>query len=166
MSLLSAQIVNGSSVILPWSIIGGYSENCSAVEFYEDLIRGRLDLTFFTFPEKLLNSSYSIEVGRSKTDSFDRVMPSLRLSDVVSVFGRNIRFILHPNNEESCARSTIDVNNKEKTDAFKVLMIASKRLTLPSPVTEDNNKRIVYNKVLKLLEKSGVGFTSESLESG
>ena len=63
MSLLSAQIVLGSSVILPRSIIGGYSENCSAGEFDEDLIRGELDSTFFNFPEKL-NSSYSKDVGR------------------------------------------------------------------------------------------------------
>lgn len=62
--------------------------------------------------------------------------------------------------------SEVPGKEKFKKDAFKVLMSASKRLTLPSPHNEDNNKRIVYNKILQILEKAGLGFTVESLESG
>lgn len=62
--------------------------------------------------------------------------------------------------------SEVPGKEKFKKDAFKVLMSASKRLTLPSPQNKDNNKRIVYNKILQILEKAGLGFTVESLESG
>lgn len=72
MSLLSAQIVNGTNIILPWSITGGFSESCTVGEFYDDLKSGKLNLSFFTFPEKLSNSTCTTEVGRSKNDSFDR----------------------------------------------------------------------------------------------
>lgn len=95
MSLLSAQIVNGTNIILPWSITGGFSESCTVGEFYDDLKGGKLNLSFFTFPEKLSNSTCTTEVGRSKNDSFDRVMPVLRLAEEVSLFGRYIRFSLH-----------------------------------------------------------------------
>lgn len=101
MSLLSAQIVNGTNIILPWSIIGGFSDSCTVREFNDDLKSGKLDLSFFTFPEKLSNFTCTKEVGRSKNDSFDRVMPALRLAEVVSLFGRYIRFTLHPNKDES-----------------------------------------------------------------
>lgn len=90
-------------------------------------------------------------------------MPALRLAEVVSLFGRYIRFTLHPNKDESGMMSSeIPDKEKFKTDTFKVLMSASKRLTLPSPQNEDNNKRIVYNKILQILEKAGLGFTAES----
>lgn len=86
MSLLSAQIVNGTNIILPWSITGGFSESCTVGEFYDDLKSGKLNLSFFTLPEKLSNSTCTTEVGRSKNDLFDRVMPVLRLAEEVPLF--------------------------------------------------------------------------------
>lgn len=156
MSLLSAQIVNGTNIILPWSITGGFSESCTVGEFYDDLKSGKLNL-------KLSNSTCTTEVGRSKNDSFDRVMPVLRLAEEVSLFGRYIRFSLHLNEDESGMMSSkVPDKEKFKTDASQVLMNGSKRLTLPSPQNEENNKRIVYNKILQILEKAGLGFTAES----
>lgn len=52
MSMLSAQIVNGTIIILPWSIIGGFSDSCTVGEFYDDLKSGKLDLTRFSPSQK------------------------------------------------------------------------------------------------------------------
>lgn len=87
-------------------------------------------------------------------------MPVLRLAEEVSLFGRYIRFSLHPNEDErGMMSSKVPDKEKFKTDASQVLMNGS---TLPSPQNEENNKRIVYNKILQILEKAGLGFTAES----
>lgn len=49
--------------------------------------------------------------------------------------------------------SEVPGKEKFKKDAFKVLMSASKRLTLPSPHNEDNNKRIVSTKFYRYWRK-------------
>lgn len=157
MSLLFAQIVNGTNIILPWSITGGFSESCTVGEFYDDLKSGKLNLSFFTFPEKLSNIPHVLQkLGAQKTIH-------LIVLCLYCVWLKKCLYSLHPNEDErGMMSSKVPDKEKFKTDASQVLMNGSKRLTLPSPQNEENNKRIVYNKILQILEKAGLGFTAES----
>ena len=49
-------------------------------------------------------------------------------------------------------------------------MSSGRKLSLPTPQAEDtqkqNNKIRLYNKVLQLLEKAGLGFTQQNMDNG
>lgn len=51
-----------------------------------------------------------------------------------------------------------------------VLLSNARKLQLPEPFSEDakisNNKRVVYNKIIYLLENAGLGFTPMTLNEG
>lgn len=93
-------------------------------------------------------------------------MPVLRLAEEVPLFGRYIRFSLHLNEDESGMMSSkVPDKEKFKTDASQVLMNGSKRLTLPSPQNEENNKRIVYNQNFADIGESWTSIYSRKLLS-
>jgi hypothetical protein len=55
-------------------------------------------------------------------------------------------------------------------ELFEILMSSGRKLSLPTPQAEDtqkqNNKIRLYNKVLQLLEKAGLGFTQQNMDNG
>ena len=55
-------------------------------------------------------------------------------------------------------------------NAFEVLKQASRKLSLPQPYPEDTkiaiSKRTLYNRVLLVLQRAGLSFTADSMESG
>lgn len=118
--------------------------------------------------------SYAVEasIGKSKTDSFDRVMLSVGINETVGLFGRYVRYNLVENHD------TVQCNDGQNSDssqqrnqsAFDVLMMTHRKMVLPEPYSEDtkipNNKRVLFNKILCMIQKAGFGFTHSSLESG
>lgn len=57
-----------------------------------------------------------------------------------------------------------------KKNAFEVLLSGARKLSLPEPHAVDggivNNKRVLYNRVPKMLQKAGLGFTPTNVDQG
>lgn len=94
MALISAQIRKGSTVLLPWHIVGGFSEGCTMLELFQSIKNGSIDLGTSVFPEKLRDLPITVSVGKSKTDAFDNVMANMNVVQTVSLFGHYVRFNL------------------------------------------------------------------------
>lgn len=94
MALISAQIRKGSTVLLPWHIVGGFSEGCTMLELFQSIKNGSIDLGTWVFPEKLRDLPITVSVGKSKTDAFDNVMANMNVVQTVSLFGHYVRFNL------------------------------------------------------------------------
>ena len=86
------------------------------------------------------------------------IMLSVSVSEAVALFGRYLRFNLVEQSDNN-NNSTLNVNDQSpsmqsKRSAFEVLMISSRKTSLPEPYAEDtsipNNKRLVFNKVLHM----------------
>lgn len=62
------------------------------------------------------------------------------------------------------------MTGKAKRNAFEVLISGARKLSLPEPYAADgdivNNKRVLYNRVLQMLQKAGLGFTPTNFDQG
>lgn len=62
------------------------------------------------------------------------------------------------------------MTGKAKRNAFEVLISGARKLFLPEPYAADgdivNNKRVLYNRVLQMLQKAGLGFTPTNFDQG
>ena len=74
---------------MPWCITGNYKEDITVGKQFEGIRDGHLG-SGWTFPAKYNSklAEYTVEasIGRSKTDSFDRVMLSVGVNETVSLF--------------------------------------------------------------------------------
>ena len=149
-SLLWCQISVGATIILPWNIVGGYSTGASVGDLKTSICNGSVG-TGWELPAKYKDFSFKASIGRSKTDSFDNVMLSVSVSEVVALFGRYLSFNLVEQSDNN-NNSTLNVNDQSpsmqsKRSAFEVLMTSSRKTSLPEPYAEDtsipNNKRLV-----------------------
>ena len=116
MSLVSVQITCGAIVVLPWNIIGGYSESSSLGELYEAIKDGTLKVDFWNMSPKYNDYLISTSIGRSKTDSFDNISANVSVLDATSTFGRYIMYKLHkpePKNPESSSSCNIGSTSDE-----------------------------------------------------
>ena len=62
MSVVSISIRHAATVILPWTIIDGYSEGCTFLQLYEGVKSDNFDLGSWSFPEKLQNAKVSVAI--------------------------------------------------------------------------------------------------------
>lgn len=181
MALISAQIRKGSTVLLPWHIVGGFSEGCTMLELFQSIKNGSIDLGTWVFPEKLRDLPITVSVGKSKTDAFDNVMANMNVVQTVSLFGHYVRFNLVEDKDqkrstacempsESGTEDSGAESGKAKRNAFEVLISGARKLSLPEPYAADgdivNNKRVLYNRVLQMLQKAGLGFTPTNFDQG
>ena len=61
-----------------------------------------IDLGTWSYPAKYKSHIIRfVEIGRSKSECTDKVMKSLRVNDVVSVFGRYIRYHIESDSDNS-----------------------------------------------------------------
>ena len=157
MALVSIQISSGATIYLPWNIVGGYTSDCTIGELYEGVKQGTIKIDFWAFPEKLREHSVGASIGRSKIDAFDSISINSPVSDAVSIFGRYIKFELHEPTADLKARATSgsvqgDEESQPRTNAFDVLISASRKTSLPPLFPEDNKvqsqKRVMHNRVL------------------
>lgn len=184
MSVVSVCIRQGSTVILPWTIIEGYSEGCTFLQLYEGVKSDNFDLGSWTFPEKLRNAKVSVAIGKNKTEC-DPAIITNKVASTIPVFGHYIRYSLTDNkinvDNESCPPScsndqtsssagTQPNNDTPKRNINDVLLMGARKLTLPEPYAEDskitNNKRVVYNKILYMFGSAGLGFTPMTMNEG
>ena len=94
MSIVSVQIRHKCLPVLPWNIIGGFSEACTLLELFTAIKNGTLGPADWTFPEKLTTCDVSATIGRNKIESFDKVMMSMNVVQTTALFGHYIRFEL------------------------------------------------------------------------
>ena len=130
-------------------------------------------------PPKYKDYSISASIGRAKKESFDNISVNASVAEATSAFGRYIHYKLHiPNESENAATSAVpssstsnnEQNENPKRCAFDILLSGARKLSLPERFPEDtkiaNYKRVMYNRVLQILEKAGLGFTPGNLDSG
>nr|XP_022306505.1 uncharacterized protein LOC111112916 isoform X2 [Crassostrea virginica] len=185
MSVVSISIRHGSTVILPWTIIEGYSDGCTFLDLFEGVKSNRFDLGSWIFPEKLQNTKVCVSIGKTKTEC-DPAIITNKVAVTIPVFGHYIRYSLSNDNESnSCTRmcsttatSSSDDSvvgdpfdgNSAKRNVNDVLLMGARKLVLPEPYAEDgkivNNKRLVYNKILYMLGNAGLGFTPMTMNEG
>ena len=146
---------------------------------YNSIKNGQSAPDGWTFPEKYDKCSVSATIGSSKVEN-DPVVMSCNVAQAVAAFGRYISFKLFDNDKPAVEASNSEIANDKmactgesdnaKVNAFEILMSSGRKLSLPTPQAEDtqkqNNKIRLYNKVLQLLEKAGLGFTQQNMDNG
>ena len=101
MALVLVQISSRAVVQLPWNIIGEYNSSCTLGELYESIKTGSIPIDMWEFPSKFDRYLVSAAIGKSKTDTFDRISVNSRVSEAVAALGRCIRFELHKPDDNS-----------------------------------------------------------------
>lgn len=78
MCAVSICIRHRTLLILPWTIIKGFSDGCSLLYLYEGVKSMKFDLGSWTFPEKLLGA-VSVSVGKNKNDMDTAIITIINL---------------------------------------------------------------------------------------
>ncbi|XP_062620762.1 uncharacterized protein LOC134282380 [Saccostrea cucullata] len=97
---------------------------------------------------------------------------SVGINETVNLYGRYVRFNLVENSDgvKSDDRQNSESSQGKAQSAFDDLMMAHRKMILTKPYSEDtkisNNTRVLFNKILCMIQKAGSSLTHSSLESG
>ena len=105
MSVVSVNIRHGATVILPWTIIEGYSEGCTFLDLFEGIKSDKFDLGSWSFPEKLRNADVSVAVGKTKNECDPAIITS-KVGVTIPIFGHYIRYTLGEKTSNSSAHAS------------------------------------------------------------
>ena len=97
MSVVSISIRQGSTVILPWTIIEGYSDSCTFLHLFEGVKSNKFDLGSWTFLEKLQNTKVCVSIGKTRTEC-DPAIITNKVVVTIPVFGHYIKYSLSDSN--------------------------------------------------------------------
>ena len=91
--MISIQLSNARNVLLPWTILSNFCDDCTFSELYTCLKDG-IFVEEWGFPLKFENFSASASIGRKKNNIFDNVLLSTSINEATKLFGHYVRITL------------------------------------------------------------------------
>ena len=153
-----SQIVCGPKVLKKW--YGCQIPDISTfVDAFSEFASGNIDKGLPLDPE-FNTVCTKISVSRNSSDTGVEVQPHLAISDVTNALGIFIQFYVR-SHEDSKPQNLLGSTSKDQTNAFSVLMNATKMVDhLPPAFTGTTNKIKMKNDILDMLKRNNVGWTA------
>jgi len=105
---------------------------------------------------------YEVSVGKSKSTEMDSVFPSVKVSEIVELFGRYFQIGIYEKNLEA---STLEETMNKKKSAFAVLLENRERMTLPQRPSNNNKRDALTIMITDWLEEIELGISPDAVNT-